>query len=131
MAEEKKKKFFKRSGRKKPGKKKDTEKVMPFIDHLEELRKRIIVVLAVFVVFFGTAYPFHNSLLGFLTRLLENRELVFLDITEPFLVNVKIAFMAAVIVIMPLLVFQIIGFAFPAFSSKVRKRVRRFIPFDL
>ena len=110
---------FKR-GRKKV---KDTQKAMPFIDHLEELRKRIIVVLAVLVVFFGTAYPFRNHLLGFLTRPLDNRELVFLDITEPFLVNMKIAFMAAVMVIMPLLVFQIISFAFPAFNQKIRKRI--------
>lgn len=125
MDEEKKaekpgrKRWFRR-GKKKA---KDEQKTMPFIDHLEELRKRIIVVLAVLVVFFGTAYPFHNRLLGFLTRPLENRELVFLDITEPFLVNIKISFMAAVMVIMPLLVFQIISFAFPAFSKKIRKRV--------
>lgn len=109
-----------RRGRKKA---KDTQRTMPFIDHLEELRKRIIVLLGVLVVFFGAAYPFRNYLLGFLTRPLENRELVFLDITEPFLVNVKISFMAAVMVIMPLLVFQIISFAFPAFSQKIRKRV--------
>jgi sec-independent protein translocase protein TatC len=125
MDEEKKaekpgRKRWLRRGRKKT---KDEQKTMPFIDHLEELRKRIIVVLAVLVVFFGTAYPFHNRLLGFLTRPLENRELVFLDITEPFLVNIKISFMAAVMVIMPLLVFQIISFAFPAFSKKIRKRV--------
>jgi sec-independent protein translocase protein TatC len=124
MEEEKKKKTIKRrSGRKRDKKKKDPEKVMTFIDHLEELRKRIIVVLAVFVVLFGTAYPFHDELLGVLTRPLENKELVFLDITEPFLVNIKISFIAAVMVIMPLLVFQIIGFAFPAFSKKIRRRV--------
>jgi len=118
---------------KKPGRKKglrrrskkvkDPEKTMPFIDHLEELRKRIIVILAIFVVFFGAAYPFHNTLLGLLTKPLKNRELVFLDITEPFLVNIKIAFIAAVMVIMPILVFQIISFAFPAFSQKIRKRI--------
>ena len=118
---------------KKPGRKrrprrgskkiKDAQKTMPFIDHLEELRKRIIVVLAVFVILFGVAYPFHNTLLGLLTKPLENRELVFLDITEPFLVNIKIAFIAAVMVIMPLLVVQIISFAFPAFSEKIRKRI--------
>lgn len=102
---------------------KDPQKIMPFIDHLEELRKRIIVVLAVFVVFFAAAYPFHNTLLGLLTKTLENKELVFLDITEPFLVNIKIAFIAAVMVIMPLLVFQIISFAFPAFSQRIKKRI--------
>ena len=123
MEEEKKKNIRKRLAGKRQKKKKDPKKVMPFIDHLEELRKRIIIVLAVFVVFFGTAYPFHSDLLGFLTRPLENKELVFLDISEPFLVNIKISFIAAVMVIMPLLVFQIIGFAFPAFSKKIRRKV--------
>ncbi|TET49242.1 MAG: twin-arginine translocase subunit TatC [Actinomycetota bacterium] len=113
------KKIFKRGSKRA----KDTQKEMPFIDHLEELRKRIIVVLAVFVVLFGAAYPFHNTLLGLLTKPLENKELVFLDITEPFLVNIKIAFIAAVMVIMPLLVFQIISFAFPAFSKKIKNRI--------
>lgn len=102
---------------------KDPQKVMAFIDHLEELRKRIIVVLAVFVVFFGAAYPFHNDLLGFLTKPLANRELVFLDITEPFLMNIKISFIAALMAIMPLLVFQILGFAFPVFSKRIKRRV--------
>ncbi len=102
---------------------KDNQKKMPFIDHLEELRKRIIVVLAVFVVLFGAAYPFRNTLLDLLTKPLINKELVFLDITEPFLVNIKISFMAAAMAIMPLLVLQIISFAFPAFSKKIRKRI--------
>jgi len=111
MEEEEKKKTPRgRQGRKREKKEKDPRKVMPFIDHVEELRKRIIVVLAVFVILFGAAYPFHNQLLHVLARPLENRELVFLDITEPFLVNVKISFIAAVMVIMPLLVFQIIWY---------------------
>ena len=125
MDEEKKikksgiKRLFRRRGKKV----KDNQKEMPFIDHLEELRKRIIVVLAVFVVLFGVAYPFRNTLLDLLTKPLINKDLVFLDITEPFLVNIKISFMAAVMVIMPLLVLQIISFAFPAFSKKIRKRI--------
>ena len=125
MDEEKKikksgiKRLFRRRGKKS----KDNQKEMPFIDHLEELRKRIIVVLAVFVVLFGAAYPFHNTLLDLLTKPLVNKDLVFLDITEPFLVNIKISFMAAVMVIMPLLVLQIISFAFPAFSKKIKKRI--------
>ncbi|MBA7517097.1 Sec-independent protein translocase protein TatC [subsurface metagenome] len=125
MDEEKKikKSRIKRLFSRRSKKAKDTQKEMPFIDHLEELRKRIIVVLAVFVVLFGAAYPFHNTLLGLLTKPLINKNLVFLDITEPFLVNIKISFMAAVMVIMPLLVLQIISFAFPAFSKKIRKRI--------
>ena len=76
------------------------EKTMSFIEHLEELRKRIIIILSVFVIAFGSFYPFKNKILEVLTKPLANKELVFLDITEPFLVNVKLAFMAAAIAIM-------------------------------
>ena len=99
------------------------EKASTFIGHLEELRKRIIIVLAALAVAFGAFYPFKSKILGILTKPLVNKELVFLDITEPFLVNVKLAFMAAAIVIMPLLIFQILAFVFPAFSEKLKKRV--------
>lgn len=99
------------------------EKATTFIGHLEELRKRIIVVLAALAVAFGAFYPFKSKILGILTKPLVNKELVFLDITEPFLVNVKLAFMAAVIVIMPLLIFQILAFLFPAFNERLKKRV--------
>lgn len=99
------------------------EKAMTFIGHLEELRKRIIVVLVALAVAFGAFYPFKSKILGIFTKPLVNKELVFLDITEPFLVNVKLAFMAAAIGIMPLLIFQILAFLFPAFSEKLKKRV--------
>ena len=107
-----KKRIFRRGPVREKKKLKDRGKAMSFIDHLEELRKRILVVLTVFVVLLAAAYPFHSTLLGVLTRPLENWELVFLDITEPFLVNIKIAFIAAVMVVTPLLVFQIISFVF-------------------
>ena len=116
--------MFRRKEKKKASKKvKNKNKNMAFLDHLEELRKRILIVLAVGVVAFGSFYPFHSWLLGLLTRPLENEELVFLDITEPFLMNIKVAFMAAIMVIMPLLVVQIIGFVFPAFNKKLRGRI--------
>lgn len=99
------------------------EKTMSFIGHLEELRKRIIVILAAFVVVFGAFYPFKSKILEVFTKPLMNKELVFLDITEPFLVNIKLAFIAAVVVIMPLLIFQILAFLFPAFNEKIKKRV--------
>ena len=102
---------------------KNKGKKMSFIGHLEELRKRIIVVLAVFAVAFGSFYPFRGKILELLTRPLTNKELVFLDITEPFLVNLKLASIAAAMVVMPLVIFQVLAFLFPAFSEKIKKRV--------
>ncbi len=116
--------MFRRKDKKKAAKKtKNENKNMSFLDHLEEVRKRLLIVIAVLVVAFGSFYPFHEWLLGLLTRPLVNEELVFLDITEPFLMNIKVAFMAAIAVVMPLLVIQIISFVFPAFSKKLRGKI--------
>jgi sec-independent protein translocase protein TatC len=104
-------------------KKEDKDKEMSFLDHAEELRKRIIVVLIVFAVAFIPAYIFHNRILDFLTEPLYNRELVFLEITEPFLVNIKLAFFAAAAVAIPVLVYQIVVFVKPALSPKIRKNL--------
>ena len=96
---------------------------MSFVGHLEELRKRIIIVLAVFAVAFIPAYIYHNKILQFLTAPLANKELIFLEITEPFLVNVKLAFFAAAAVGIPVLVYQIVVFIKPALSGRIRKNL--------
>ena len=104
-------------------KKKNEDKEMSFLDHAEELRKRIIVVLIVFAVAFIPAYIYHKRILDFLTEPLLNRELVFLEITEPFLVNIKLAFFAAAAVAIPVLVYQIVVFVKPALSQNIRKNL--------
>jgi sec-independent protein translocase protein TatC len=97
------------------------EKEMSFVGHLEELRKRIIIVLIVFAVAFIPAYIYHAKILEFITAPLVDKELVFLEVTEPFLVNVKLAFFAAAAAAIPVLVYQIIIFIKPALSGKIRK----------
>ncbi len=96
---------------------------MPIIGHLEELRNRIIVLIAFFVILFGVFYAFRDKVFLIITKPLPDKELVFLDITEPFFVNLRLAFLPAVIAVMPLIIFQIIAFLFPAFNKKTKKRV--------
>ena len=102
-------------------KKKPDEKEMSFIDHIEEIRRRIIVVLIVFAVAFIPAYIYHNKILQLLMYPLENKKLIFLEVLEPFLVNVKLAFFGAAIIAIPVLVYQIIVFIKPALSSRIKK----------
>ena len=96
-------------------------KKMSFIDHLDELRKRLLVVMIVFVVAFFAFYPLHGKILELLKSSFINNKLVFLEVMEPFLVNVKISFFCAIITISPLLAYQIAVFVAPALSSKIRK----------
>lgn len=96
-------------------------KKMSFIDHLEELRKRLLVVMIVFVAAIIGFYPLHEKILHFLTSSFLTSSLVYLEIMEPFLVNLKISFFCAVIAISPLLAYQIASFIAPVFSRKIRK----------
>jgi sec-independent protein translocase protein TatC len=102
-------------------KKSAPDKEMSFIDHLEELRRRIIVVLIVFAVAFIPAYIYHSKILEFLMNPLQNKHLIFLEILEPFLVNVKLAFFGASIIAIPVLVYQVLVFISPALSARIRK----------
>jgi sec-independent protein translocase protein TatC len=97
------------------------EKEMSFIDHIEELRRRIIVVLIVFAVAFIPAYIYHTKILEFLMDPLQNKHLIFLEILEPFLVNVKLAFFGASIIAVPVLVYQILVYISPALNTRIRR----------
>ena len=96
---------------------------MSFLDHMEELRRRIIVVLIIFAVAFIPAYIYHNKLLALLTFPLADKKLVFLDILEPFLVNIKLAFFAAAVVAIPVLLYQVLTFIKPALGGQIRRKL--------
>lgn len=101
----------------------NSDKEMSFLGHIEELRKRIIVVMAVFAAAFIPAFIYRKMIMDFLTFPLTDKKLVFLEVTEPFLVNVKLAFFAAAAVALPVLVYQVVVFIRPALSQKMRKNL--------
>ena len=77
---------------------------MTLIGHLDELRKRIIrSVLVVLVAFFG-CWGFSKEIYRFLAVpvmavLPEGKKLVFLSVTEPFFLYVKVAALAGTVVL--------------------------------
>jgi len=44
------------------------EKVLPFIEHLVELRKRLVVIVLAVVVGMGVAWNFSNNILAFIEK---------------------------------------------------------------
>jgi sec-independent protein translocase protein TatC len=49
------------------------EKVLPFIEHLVELRKRLIVIVVAVVIGMGVAWNFSDDLLTFIEKPLTGR----------------------------------------------------------
>ena len=98
------------------------------VEHLDELRTRLIVSIVAVGVFFPVAYVFHERLVEWLMRPLpDDRTLVTLGVTEPFTTSVKISFYAAVALAFPVLIWQAWSFFAPAVEAGRQRVVARFV----
>ena len=101
---------------------------MPLLDHLIELRKRLIyALLGFFLVFFVTFY-FAKPIFSFLIQpaTQDGYKVVVLDIFEFFFVTVKLSAMVSLIVGFPLIAVQIWLFVAPGLYRHEKKA---FLPF--
>jgi sec-independent protein translocase protein TatC len=101
---------------------------MPLLDHLVELRKRLIyALLGFFLVFFVTFY-FAKPIFSFLIQpaTTDGYKVVVLDIFEFFFVTVKLSAMVSLIIGFPLIAVQIWLFVAPGLYRHEKKA---FLPF--
>lgn len=97
------------------------------VGHLGELRVRLgIAAASVFVAFIGT-FAVHGWLLEQLNEPLGGAQPVTLGVAEPFMTAVRISFMAAMAVALPVLLWQIWSFVAPACERHVRRTVLGFV----
>jgi sec-independent protein translocase protein TatC len=86
------------------------------VEHLGELRARLIVALAALVVGFGVAYGFHGRLLDWLNRPLPDRlqKPVTFSPIEPFTTSVWVSLWAGLLLALPVVLWQLWSFFAPA-----------------
>jgi sec-independent protein translocase protein TatC len=107
------------------------ETKMPLLDHLIELRNRLLWCVAAMAIAFGVCFYFAKPIFGFLVQPLlaaGQGKLIFTDIFEAFFVEIKVAFFAATMVAFPVLATQLWRFVAPGLYSKEK---RAFLPFLL
>lgn len=101
----------------------------PLLDHLIELRQRLLLVVAtLFVAFFVCLY-FAKPIFAILVHpLLEagQGKLVYTDLFEAFFVEMKVAFFAALMITFPVLATQMWKFVAPGLYAREKKA---FLPF--
>jgi sec-independent protein translocase protein TatC len=107
---------------------------MSLLDHLEELRKRLVAsLLAVAVAFFGcwaAARPIFAFLAAPIYRYLPPGEkLAFLGVTDAFMVYVKVAGLASIFVASPVVLYQLWRFVSPGLYRRERRMALPFIFF--
>jgi sec-independent protein translocase protein TatC len=98
------------------------------VEHLEELRSRLIVCLIAVGVAFPIAFLFHDRLIDWLMRPLpDDRRLITIGVAEPFTTGVKVSFLAALAITFPILIWQTWNFLAPAMEAGRQRVVTRFV----
>ena len=85
------------------------------VEHLDELRTRLIIALLAIVPTFLLAFAFHEQIIEWLTGPLpDDKSLVTLGVTEPFTTSVKVSLLAGLALALPVVLWQIWAFLAPA-----------------
>ncbi|MBA3862465.1 MAG: twin-arginine translocase subunit TatC [Erythrobacter sp.] len=104
----------------------------PLLDHLIELRTRIIRALLALAVGFGVCLYFADDILGFLVWPLKQAfpddegQLIFTKLPEVFFVELKVALFAGFMVSFPIIANQLWAFVAPGLYAREKKA---FLPF--
>ena len=104
---------------------------MPLLDHLIELRSRLLWSFLALAIAFGVSLYFARPIFGFLVQPLlasGQTKLIYTAIFEAFFVEIKVAFFAATFFSFPVFATQLWRFVAPGLYSKEK---RAFLPFLL
>jgi sec-independent protein translocase protein TatC len=107
------------------------ESKMPLLDHLIELRSRLLWSFLALAIAFGISLYFARPIFGFLVQPLlasGQTKLIYTAIFEAFFVEIKVAFFAATFFSFPVFATQLWRFVAPGLYSKEK---RAFLPFLL
>ncbi len=101
------------------------EDQLSLVEHLDELRSRIILCAVVFGVALGLCFWQNQLLLDIAGGPLpsDHKQLITFGVTEPFTTTITVAAYGAVILAMPVLLYQLYAYVLPAFSASERKTV--------
>lgn len=88
---------------------------MTFLEHLEELRKRILYSALAVAVTFAASFVYHEAIFEFLALPIRGvvDELVFTKPTEPFSIYMKVSFVAGIFFAAPIVLIQVWFFIAP------------------
>ncbi len=106
---------------------------MPLLDHLIELRKRLLYSIIAFLILLAPCWHFSREIYDFLARPLANalagqtgRHFIYTDLTEAFFTNLRVAVWSAFCLAFPFIATQLWLFVAPGLYKKER---RAFLPY--
>jgi sec-independent protein translocase protein TatC len=105
---------------------------MSFLEHLDELRKRLVHIAAYIGIGFLASWFFHERIYNFLSRPLiqllpPGQKLVYTTVTEVFTVYMKVAFLAGIFLTIPFILYEIWKFIAPGLYKKEKRYIVPFL----
>ncbi len=103
---------------------------MSLIEHVTELRRRLLIVAISFVVFFIAGFFLAKPAIVYLQGTDEAKELTLnaFNLTDPLYVFMQFAFIIGLVLTSPIILFQLWAFVSPGLYEKERKVTLGYIP---
>jgi sec-independent protein translocase protein TatC len=100
------------------------EEEATLVEHLEELRLRLIVAISTVALASAVAFVFHGRILDWLARPLPpaHRHVAAFAVTEPFAVSLMVSIYAGLLFALPVLLWQGWSFLAPALDAAAERR---------
>lgn len=102
----------------------------PLLDHLIELRRRLLWSVAALAVAFGVCLYFAEPIFAFLVQPLlaaGQGKIIYTDVFEAFFVNLKVAFFASLMVAFPVMATQLWQFVAPGLYRNEKQALFPFL----
>jgi sec-independent protein translocase protein TatC len=101
------------------------------VEHLGELRTRLVISMLSVAVAFSVVYEFLGHLLDWLNRPLTEhlRKPVTFGVAEPFITSFMVSFWASLLIALPICLWQFWSFFAPAFQERSQRVVAGFTAF--
>jgi sec-independent protein translocase protein TatC len=108
---------------------------MSFLEHLDELRQRLIVSIIAVVVGFLIAFVFIDYIFAFVMRPLQQilpsgGRLIYTEATEAFMLQLKMSALAGVVLAAPVIMWQLWLFIAPGLYSREKRFALPFVLFS-
>ena len=110
------------------------DRELTLVQHLAELRRRLLISVAALVIGSAVAFAFFRQIIELLVRPARDLnsvgegQLIFIEVTELLTTSVKVSLVGGFILAFPVILYQVIMFAAPGLTEKERRYLFAFLP---
>ena len=99
---------------------------MPLVEHLLELRNRLLKMVLAVIICFAAVYPFANELYLWLSQPLRDllpvgQTMIATDVTAPFFAPLKLALVVSLFAAIPVILYQLWSFIAPGLYAHEKR----------